>query len=80
MLPVIHCQQLVTSSLICPCTPDKTYVESAPAALAQLEKQFSAANCAALFSCPKIACWTPSSASCASSSGTTTGTCTDAKP
>ena len=80
MLPVIHCQKLVTSQLICPCTPDKTYVESAPAALTQLEKQFNAAGCAALFPCPKIACWTPTSASCASASGTATGTCTDGKP
>lgn len=80
LLPVVHCTHLVASKLICPCQPDKTYVETASSTLGQLAKQFAAAGCDKLFSCPKIACWTASSATCVSPGPGGQGSCTDSKP
>jgi hypothetical protein len=77
MLPVVHCTQLVKSKLICPCQPEKTYVEKAVAELTQLSKQFALLGCSKLFACPKIPCKLPTGANCKSGGPSGPGSCVD---
>lgn len=74
MLPVVHCTVLVKATLICPCP---TYVEKKTTELTQLDKQFTALNCAQHFVCPKVPCKVPSGANCKSGGPGGPGGCVD---